>query len=111
LTNETDIKSYQTKLREVEKAHEEVTARLTKREREMEVRAAERDELLDTVNKMKSKLEKEAGAVNESRQQVADLGRYIEELKGQVGILTWSAVISTYFVFKTHTFVIAKCVH
>ena len=88
MTNETDIKSYQTKLREVEKAHEEVTARLTKREREMEVRAAERDELLDTVNKMKSKLEKEAGAVNESRQQVADLGRYIEELKGQVGILT-----------------------
>ncbi|XP_052768574.1 disheveled-associated activator of morphogenesis 1-like isoform X2 [Mya arenaria] len=84
LTNETDIKSYQQKLREVEKAHDDLQSKLTKKEREAEVRHQEKEELLDTVNKMKTKLEKETAALSETRQQINDLGRYVEELKAQL---------------------------
>ncbi|KAL4238139.1 Dishevelled associated activator of morphogenesis 2 [Mactra antiquata] len=84
LTNETDIKSYQTKLREVEKANDELQAKLTKKERETEVRTQEKEELLDTVNKMKAKLEKESTVVYETKQQMNDLNRHIEELKAQL---------------------------
>ncbi|XP_052275051.1 disheveled-associated activator of morphogenesis 1-like isoform X2 [Dreissena polymorpha] len=77
LTNETDIKSYQGKLRDVEKANEDLQSKLTKKEREAEARNQEKEELLDTVNKMKSKLE-------ESKQQIAELGKCVEDLKLQL---------------------------
>jgi dishevelled associated activator of morphogenesis len=84
LTNETDIKSYQQKLREVEKANDEIQSKLTKKEREAEIRTQEKEELLDTVNKMKTKLEKEAAGHQETKQHINDLNRHIEELKAQV---------------------------
>ncbi|XP_060571050.1 disheveled-associated activator of morphogenesis 1-like [Ruditapes philippinarum] len=84
LTNETDIKSYQQKLREVEKANDEIQSKLTKKEREAEIRTQEKEELLDTVNKMKTKLEKETAGHQETKQHINDLNRHIEELKAQL---------------------------
>ena len=84
LTNETDIKSYQQKLREVEKASDEFQSKLAKKEREAEARTQEKEELLDTVNKMKTKLEREAASHYDAKQHITDLNRHIEELKAQV---------------------------
>ena len=42
LTSETDIKSYQQKLREVEKANDELQSKLGKKEREAEARSQEK---------------------------------------------------------------------
>lgn len=84
LTNETDIKSYQQKLREMEKASDEIQAKLTKKEREAEIRGQEKEELLDTVNKMKTKLEKETTGHLETKQHIQDLNRHVEELKAQL---------------------------
>ena len=89
LTNETDIKSYQGKLRDVEKANEDLQSKLTKKEREAEARNQEKEELLDTVNKMKSQLE-------ESKQQIAELGKCVEDLKLQVGLYYCEALCVFY---------------
>ena len=42
LTSETDIKSYQQKLREVEKSADELQSKLAKKEREAEARSQEK---------------------------------------------------------------------
>ena len=42
LASETDIKSFQTKLREAEKANDELAAKLAKKERECEIRVEEK---------------------------------------------------------------------
>ncbi|XP_053375158.1 disheveled-associated activator of morphogenesis 1-like [Mercenaria mercenaria] len=86
LTNETDIKSYQQKLREVEKANDEIQSKLTKKEREAEIRTQEKEELLDTVNKMKTKLEKETSGHQDTKQHINDLNKHIEELKAQLEV-------------------------
>lgn len=48
------------------------------------MRTQEKEELLDTVNKMKAKLEKESAALYETKQQMNEMNRHIEELKAQV---------------------------
>ena len=42
LTSETDIKSYQQKLREIEKANDDLQSKLAKKEREAEARSQEK---------------------------------------------------------------------
>ncbi|CAL1531259.1 unnamed protein product [Lymnaea stagnalis] len=84
LASETDIKSFQTKLRDLEKANDEQAAKLAKKERECEVRMEEKDELVATMNMMKSKLEKEVSAHAETRQQLQDLLSRVEEIRSQL---------------------------
>ncbi|XP_059163759.1 disheveled-associated activator of morphogenesis 2-like [Physella acuta] len=84
LASETDIKSFQTKLREAEKASDELAAKLAKKERECEVRLEEKDELMSTMNMMKAKLEKEVAAHAETRQQLQDLLSRVEEIRSQL---------------------------
>lgn len=77
----------------MEKANDDFQAKLAKKEREVEVRTQEKEELLDTVNKMKNKLEKEAASHYDAKQHIAELNRHIEELKAQVrgrGQTSWS---------------------
>jgi dishevelled associated activator of morphogenesis len=77
LQSETDIKVYQQKLREAEKQAEEVTAKLAKKERECEARQEEKEEITNTMNMMKAKLDKEIASH-------ADTRRLLEELQRQV---------------------------
>lgn len=65
--------------------NDEFQSKLAKKEREVEVRTQEKEELLETVNKMKTKLEKEAASHYDAKQHIAELNRHIEELKVQVG--------------------------
>ncbi|XP_035825837.1 disheveled-associated activator of morphogenesis 1 [Aplysia californica] len=84
LASETDIKSFQTKLREAEKAGDELNAKLAKKERECEVRLEEKEDLMSTMNMMKTKLEKEVSAHAETRQQLQDLLSRVEEIRSQL---------------------------
>ena len=68
----------------MEKASDEFQSKLAKKEREAEARTQEKEELLDTVNKMKTKLEREAASHYDAKQHITDLNRHIEELKAQV---------------------------
>ncbi|KAL3874321.1 hypothetical protein ACJMK2_037352 [Sinanodonta woodiana] len=84
LTNEEDIKGYQQKLREHEKATEELNLKLAKKERECEAKSQEKDELVTTVSRMKAKLEKELAGYAETKQQLADTNTRLEEIQIQL---------------------------
>ncbi|KAH9489529.1 Dishevelled associated activator of morphogenesis 2 [Bulinus truncatus] len=84
LANDTDVKSFQTKLRDAEKSADELQAKLAKKERECEVRLEEKEELMATMNMMKSKLEKEVAAHAETRNQLQDLLSRVEEIRSQL---------------------------
>lgn len=84
LASETDIKSFQAKLRDAEKANDELAAKLAKKERECEIRVEEKEELVSTMNMMKSKLDKEVAAHVETRQQLQDLLSRVEDIRSQL---------------------------
>ncbi|KAJ8308329.1 hypothetical protein KUTeg_013203 [Tegillarca granosa] len=84
MSSDTDIKSYQQKLREMEKANEELQNKLTKMDRECEIRAEEKDELSSTVTRMKTKLEKEMANHAQLKDTITDLNAQIENLKAQL---------------------------
>lgn len=93
-------------MREVEKANDEIQAKLTKKEREAEIRGQEKEELLETVNKMKTKLEKETAGHLETKQHIQQLNRHIEEIKAQVrrGLLRSKCRIIMYI-----NLIVMKC--
>ena len=80
LANESAMKEVQTKIREIQKENDELTSKLAKKEREIEVKAEEKEELMVTLNKIKSKLEKETAAHLETKAQLADLSGRLGEL-------------------------------
>ena len=64
---------YQQKLREAEKQVEEVSGKLSKKERECETRQEEKDEITNTMNMMKAKLDKEMTSHVETRRMLDEL--------------------------------------
>ncbi|KAK3092739.1 hypothetical protein FSP39_006760 [Pinctada imbricata] len=84
MTSGEDLKSLQQKLRETEKANEELQAKLAKRERECEIRVEEKDELSATVARMKAKLEKESSSQAELRQTIDQLNQQLIALNNQL---------------------------
>ncbi|KAK7483514.1 hypothetical protein BaRGS_00025188 [Batillaria attramentaria] len=84
LQSETDIKVYQQKLREAEKASDELNAKLAKKERECEVRLEEKEEITNTMNMMKARLEKETASHAETRRQLEDLLARVEDIRSQL---------------------------
>ncbi|XP_076441930.1 disheveled-associated activator of morphogenesis 1-like isoform X2 [Babylonia areolata] len=84
LQSETDIKVYQQKLREAEKATDELNAKLAKRERECEARLAEKEEITNTMNMMKARLDKEMASHAETRKQLEDLLTRVEDIRSQL---------------------------
>ncbi|XP_064600215.1 disheveled-associated activator of morphogenesis 1-like [Liolophura sinensis] len=81
LSQEGEIKATQQKLREVEKICDDLKSKLTKKERECEIRTQEKEELFSTVNKMKTKLDKEVSLHQETKSQVTGLTSEIAELR------------------------------
>lgn len=59
----------------------ELQQKLEKKERECDVKAQEKEEMLQTLNKMKEKLEKESGENKLVKQQVAQLTTELHELR------------------------------
>ncbi|ESO96460.1 hypothetical protein LOTGIDRAFT_159871 [Lottia gigantea] len=90
LASENDVKSFQNKLREAEKANDELNAKLAKRERECEARFEEKEELMSTMNHMNAKLEKEMAAhadvklqLNSLMAQLHEVTSYLEAERGE----------------------------
>lgn len=62
------------------KEHHELQQKLEKKERECDAKTQEKEEMMQTLNKMKEKLEKELFEHKQVKQQVADLTAQIHEL-------------------------------
>lgn len=60
--------------------HNELQQKLEKKERECDAKTQEKEEMMQTLNKMKEKLEKEATEHKQVKQQVADLTAQLQEL-------------------------------
>ncbi|XP_029633402.1 disheveled-associated activator of morphogenesis 1 isoform X3 [Octopus sinensis] len=81
---ENDIKSFQQKMREIEKANDDLNLKMQKKERECDAKTQEKEELISTVNKMKTKLEKEITNHQETKQNISDMSSLIHELQAQL---------------------------
>lgn len=84
MSSEYDIKTWQQKIRELEKNTDELQNKVAKKERECEIKAEEKDELLSTVTRMKNKLEKEMQAQQEMKQTISEYSAQIEALRNQL---------------------------
>ena len=60
--------------------HHELQQKLEKKERECEAKAQEKEEMMQTLNKMKDKLEREATDHRMVKQQVTDLSAQLHDL-------------------------------
>lgn len=60
--------------------HHELQQKLEKKERECDAKSQEKDEMMQTLNKMKEKLEKETGEHRLVKQQVAELSARLHDL-------------------------------
>nr|XP_011446761.2 disheveled-associated activator of morphogenesis 1-A isoform X1 [Crassostrea gigas]XP_011446762.2 disheveled-associated activator of morphogenesis 1-A isoform X1 [Crassostrea gigas]XP_011446763.2 disheveled-associated activator of morphogenesis 1-A isoform X1 [Crassostrea gigas]XP_011446764.2 disheveled-associated activator of morphogenesis 1-A isoform X1 [Crassostrea gigas]XP_011446765.2 disheveled-associated activator of morphogenesis 1-A isoform X1 [Crassostrea gigas]XP_011446766.2 dishe len=79
-----DVKSLQQKLREMEKGQEDLQSKVAKKERDCEMKEQEKDELAETVTRMKAKLDQEMAAQNELKQKINELSVHIENLSSQL---------------------------
>lgn len=60
--------------------HQELQQKFDKKERECDAKTQEKDEMMQTLNKMKEKLEKETFEHRNVKQQVAELSARLHEL-------------------------------
>lgn len=60
--------------------HQELQQKFDKKERECDAKTQEKDEMMQTLNKMKEKLEKETFEHKNVKQQVAELSVRLHEL-------------------------------
>lgn len=60
--------------------HQELQQKFDKKERECDAKTQEKDEMMQTLNKMKEKLEKESFEHKNVKQQVAELSARLHEL-------------------------------
>lgn len=68
--------------------HNELQQKLEKKERECDAKAQEKEEMMQTLNKMKEKLEKESSEHKLVKQQVADLSARLHEMSNVCYIRT-----------------------
>ncbi|XP_023932602.1 disheveled-associated activator of morphogenesis 2-like [Lingula anatina] len=82
LAQENEIKAIQQKMRDVQRENDELASKLQKKERECDIKTQEKEDVITTLNKMKNRLEREASAHGDAKQQIAELTSTYEELKG-----------------------------
>ena len=87
LANEHQMKEIQSKIREIQKENDEVVSKLAKKEHECEVKIEEKEELMQTLNKIKSKLDKEAESHAEAKNRLAEMRQQVEDLNQLVSLL------------------------
>ncbi|XP_060789763.1 disheveled-associated activator of morphogenesis 1 [Neoarius graeffei] len=80
LVNENEVKQWKEQAEKMRKEHSELQQKLEKKERECDVKAQEKDEMMQTLSKMKEKLEKENNEHKLTKQQVASLMAQLHEL-------------------------------
>uniref|UniRef100_A0A8C1CC24 Dishevelled associated activator of morphogenesis 1a n=2 Tax=Cyprinus carpio TaxID=7962 RepID=A0A8C1CC24_CYPCA len=80
LVNENEVKQWKEQAEKMRKEHNELQQKLEKKERECDAKALEKEEMMQTLNKMKEKLEKESSEHKLVKQQVADLSVRLHEM-------------------------------
>ncbi|XP_077443156.1 disheveled-associated activator of morphogenesis 1b isoform X1 [Stigmatopora argus] len=80
LVNENEVKRWKEQAEKMRKEHHELQQRLEKKERECDVKTQEKDDMMQTLNKMKEKLEKESGEHKNVKMQVAQLSAQLHQL-------------------------------
>uniref|UniRef100_A0A8D0AL46 Dishevelled associated activator of morphogenesis 1b n=1 Tax=Sander lucioperca TaxID=283035 RepID=A0A8D0AL46_SANLU len=80
LVNENEVKQWKEQAEKMRKEHHELQQRFDKKERECDAKTQEKEDMMQTLNKMKEKLEKESTEHKNVKQQVAELTVRLHEL-------------------------------
>uniref|UniRef100_A0A668AY23 Dishevelled associated activator of morphogenesis 1b n=1 Tax=Myripristis murdjan TaxID=586833 RepID=A0A668AY23_9TELE len=80
LVNENEVKQWKEQAEKMRKEHHELQQRFEKKERECDAKTQEKEDMMQTLNKMKEKLEKESTEHKNVKQQVAELTARLHEL-------------------------------
>ncbi|XP_064195540.1 disheveled-associated activator of morphogenesis 1-like isoform X4 [Anguilla rostrata] len=88
LVNENEVKQWKEQAEKMRKERHELQQRLEKKERECDAKTQEKDDMMQTLNKMKEKLERESSEHRLVKQQAADLSTQLHLLstRQSVGI-------------------------
>ncbi|KAJ8274874.1 hypothetical protein COCON_G00094990 [Conger conger] len=88
LVNENEVKQWKEQAEKMRKERHELQQRLEKKERECDAKTQEKDDMMQTLNKMKEKLERESCEHRLVKQQAADLSAQLNRLstRQSVGI-------------------------
>uniref|UniRef100_A0A665UTH6 Dishevelled associated activator of morphogenesis 1b n=1 Tax=Echeneis naucrates TaxID=173247 RepID=A0A665UTH6_ECHNA len=85
LVNENEVKQWKEQAEKMRKEHHELQQRFEKKERECDAKTQEKEDMMQTLNKMKEKLEKESTEHKNVKQQVAELTARLHELSPPPG--------------------------
>ncbi|XP_059212188.1 disheveled-associated activator of morphogenesis 1-like isoform X2 [Centropristis striata] len=80
LVNENEVKQWKEQAEKMRKEHHELQQKFDKKERECDAKTQEKEDMMQTLNKMKEKLEKESTEHKNVKQQVAELTTRLHEL-------------------------------
>ncbi|XP_062326115.1 disheveled-associated activator of morphogenesis 1 isoform X1 [Osmerus eperlanus] len=80
LVNENEVKQWKEQAEKMRKEHHELQQKFEKKERECDAKTQEKEDVMQTLNKMKEKLERESSEHKAVKQQVADLSARLHEL-------------------------------
>uniref|UniRef100_A0A3P8XJI4 Dishevelled associated activator of morphogenesis 1b n=1 Tax=Esox lucius TaxID=8010 RepID=A0A3P8XJI4_ESOLU len=80
LVNENEVKQWKEQAEKMRKEHYELQQKFDKKERECDAKTQEKEDMMQTLNKMKEKLEKESSEHKQAKQQVTDLSARLHEL-------------------------------
>ncbi|ELT93552.1 hypothetical protein CAPTEDRAFT_175180 [Capitella teleta] len=85
LASENTMKEVSQKMRELHRESDDLAAKLAKKQRECEIKAEEKEELMATLTKIKAKLDKETAGhidtkahINDLNQQLSDLSQLVD---------------------------------
>uniref|UniRef100_A0A3P8XG39 Dishevelled associated activator of morphogenesis 1b n=1 Tax=Esox lucius TaxID=8010 RepID=A0A3P8XG39_ESOLU len=82
LVNENEVKQWKEQAEKMRKEHYELQQKFDKKERECDAKTQEKEDMMQTLNKMKEKLEKESSEHKQAKQQVTDLSARLHDVPG-----------------------------
>uniref|UniRef100_A0A3B3ZTB4 Dishevelled associated activator of morphogenesis 1b n=1 Tax=Periophthalmus magnuspinnatus TaxID=409849 RepID=A0A3B3ZTB4_9GOBI len=83
LVKEDEVKQWKEQADTMRKEHQNLQQRFDRKERECEAKSKEKEDMLEMLNKMKDKLERETNELRQTKQQVAELSTRLQQLANQ----------------------------
>ncbi|XP_010776028.1 disheveled-associated activator of morphogenesis 1 [Notothenia coriiceps] len=80
LVNENEVKQWKEQAEKMRKEHHELQQKFDKKERECDAKTQEKEDMMQTLNKMKEKLEKESTEHKNVKQHVSELTARLHDL-------------------------------
>ncbi|KAM4540814.1 disheveled-associated activator of morphogenesis 1 [Fundulus diaphanus] len=103
LVEENEVNQWKEQADQVRKEHQKLQQRLEKKERECEVKNKEKEDIMETLNKMKNKLEKESNEHTQAKQQVVELTARLQQLSSSSGVPGGPPITSGGFLSSVST--------